>query len=96
MVTVLPSGQLEFKMFAPQAASVEVVGSFTGWTARPVALDRTGEGWWVVRVAVAPGDHDFQYRIDGQAMMADYAAHGVKLNRWGQWVSRLAVPRPAA
>lgn len=92
MVTTLPTGELEFKVFAPFAASVEVLGTFTGWFESPVRLADQGGGWWVGRVAVTPGDHDFQYRIDGESMMADYAAHGVALNRFGQWVSRLAVP----
>lgn len=95
MVTALPTGELEFKVFAPTAASVEVLGSFTGWLAHPVPLARDHEGWWIGRAAVTPGDHDFQYRIDGDSWMADYAAHGVKMNHLGQWVSRLAVPRAA-
>jgi 1,4-alpha-glucan branching enzyme len=95
VVTTLPTGELEFKVFAPHAATVEVLGSFTGWFARPVALVRSPEGWWIGRVGVKPGDHDFQYRIDGEALMADYAAHGVRLNPFGQWVSRLAVPAAA-
>ncbi|MBL8745137.1 MAG: glycogen-binding domain-containing protein [Phycisphaerae bacterium] len=95
MVTPLPSGELEFKVFAPNAASVEVLGSFTGWSERPVAMRNEGGGWWTARAAVTPGDHDFQYRIDGNSWMTDYAAHGVRLNQLGEWVSRLAVPKAA-
>lgn len=93
MVSTLPSGELEFKVFVPSAESVEVLGTFTGWTTHPLSLHRDEAGWWTGRLAVAPGDHDFQYRIDGCGMMADYAAHGVRLNAQGQWISRLAVAR---
>ncbi len=95
MVTALPSGELEFKVFAPNAASVEILGTFTGWFAHPVPLAHAGEGWWIAHAAVTPGDHDFQYRIDGHSWMTDYAAHGVKMNHLGQWVSRLAIPKAA-
>ncbi|MDX2114345.1 MAG: glycogen-binding domain-containing protein [Planctomycetota bacterium] len=96
MVSTLPDGELEFKVFIPTARTVEVVGSFTGWRDRPLALSSDGSGWWTGRTAVPPGDHDFQYRIDGEGWMADFAAHGVRLNPFGQWVSRLAVARRAA
>lgn len=95
MVTTLPTGQLEFKVFAPNAASVEVLGSFTGWLAHPLALGSAGDGWWTIRADIDPGDHDFQYRIDGHEWMTDYAAHGVRRAPDGQWISRLAVPRAA-
>lgn len=95
MVTTLSTGELEFRVFVPAASSVEVLGSFTGWFAKPVPLAPEGEGWWTARTRVAAGDHDFQYRIDGEACMADFAAHGVKMNVRGQWVSRLAVPKAA-
>ncbi len=95
MVTALPTGELEFKVFAPDAARVEVLGTFTGWSASPVALRKQEGGWWSVQTDVSPGDHDFQYRIDGQTWLTDYAAHGVRLNREGHWISRLAVPQAA-
>lgn len=95
MVTALPTGELEFKVFAPDAARVEVLGTFTGWFASPVALQRQEEGWWSGRADVSPGDHDFQYRIDGDRWLTDYAAHGVRLSPEGQWISRLAVRKVA-
>ena len=96
MITSLPSGEIEFKVFIPHAESVEVLGTFTDWMARPYQLQRSHEGWWTGRIRISPGDHDFQYRIDGVSIMADYAAHGVKLNPYGQWISRLAVQNLAA
>lgn len=95
MVTMLPTGELEFKVFAPAADSIEVLGSFTGWTARPIVLARDDQGWWRGVARLAPGDYDFQYRVDHERWMADFAAHGVKLNHFGQWVSRLAVHKAA-
>lgn len=95
MVTPLSTGEIEFKVFAPAASSVEVLGTFTGWFATPLRLAHAGEGWWVGRASIAPGDHDFQYRINGETWLADFAAYGVRMNQFGQWVSRLAVPKAA-
>ena len=93
MVQSLPTGELEFKIFAPEACRVEVVGSFTAWLRFPIELERQPDGHWTARATLSPGDHEFLYRIDGWREQADYAAHGVQLTRSGQWVSRLAVPR---
>lgn len=92
MVTVLGTGETEFRVFSPQAQRVEVCGSFTGWEDRPVEMERSGDGWWSVRVPIEGGDHEFQYRIDGRQWLADYAAHGVKRSGLGCWVSTLFVP----
>ena len=96
MVTTFPDGRCEFKLFAPHARLVEVLGTFTGWHDRPAQMNGAGDGWWTISLHVPPGDHDFQYRIDGWAWQADYAAHGVRMDSQGSWISRLAVPRQGA
>ena len=84
-------GQASFKVFAPHAAHVEIVGSFTGWHDRPTPMKRGDDGWWRTTVTLDPGDHEFQYLIDHREWRADYAAGGLKLNEFGTWVSLLTV-----
>lgn len=36
-----------------------------------------------------PGEHTFHYLVDKWEWMADFAAHGVEVNGFGQWVGRL-------
>ncbi len=96
MVTRLDSGEWEFRTFVPLAAFVEILGTFTGWHDEPLAMLPDGSGWWTARLQLPPGEHEFQYRIDGRAWQADYAAHGVRLARHGAWLSRLNVPKIAA
>lgn len=96
MVTAKSSGEVRFRFFAPSAHRVEVLGDFTGWEAKPLPLEREDGGWWSGLTVVNPGDYDFHYRIDGAETIADYAAYGVKMNRFGRWVSRIAIPKQAA
>ncbi len=91
MVNRLPSGESEFRVFAPSAERVELVGSFTQWEVKPIALEPEGDGWWRAEAALNSGDHDFNYRLDGRSYQTDYAAHGVRLSEDHGWISRLHV-----
>lgn len=94
VVTHLSSGSVEFRVFRPSADRVELLGTFTDWRQRAVSMQKEPSGWFVARLAVEPGDHEFQYLIDGTEWIADYGASGVSQNGYGLWVSALFVPEP--
>lgn len=94
MVEQHEDGQASFRVFAPHAGHVELVGSFTGWHDRPAPMKRCDDGWWRTTLALNPGDHEFQYLIDHREWRADYAAGGIRLNEFGTWVSLLTVYAP--
>jgi hypothetical protein len=50
-----------------------------------------GDGWWEARAPIPTGDHLFSYVVDGGSWLPDYAAHGIKANGFGGWVSQLCV-----
>lgn len=79
-----------FRVFFPHAAGVSLVGTFTQWSRRPVAMTRQFPGWWVATVPVPAGSHAFAYNVDG-VQVADFAAEGVEQDAAGKWVSRLTV-----
>lgn len=81
-----------FRVYLPQAATVELVGAFSNWRESPIPLIREHSGWWFVRLELPPGDHDFSYLVDGSTWLPDYAASGVKRNGFGGWVSQVVVP----
>lgn len=81
-----------FRVYLPQASEVQLVGSFTNWRDRGVAMTREDTGWWTAAVPLPEGDHDFCYLVNGSTWLADYAASGVKRNSFGGWVSQLHVP----
>jgi 1,4-alpha-glucan branching enzyme len=91
MVVTESSGQKTFRVYLPEASGVELVGSFTDWRSRPIAMAKEDTGWWTATVALNPGDHDFNYLVDGSFWLADYAASGVRRNPYGGWVSQIHV-----
>jgi len=80
-----------FRLFRPEASRVELSGNFTDWDANRIELSKTDDGWWEIELDLLPGDYEFQYVIDHHIRLADFAANGVKLNGFGQWVSLLMV-----
>lgn len=92
MVTLREDGSCEFRIYLPHARDVRVVGDFTGWREHALAMGPAADGWWTLRARLPAGDHLFNYLVDGDAWLPDYAAHGIQPNAWGGWVSMLAAP----
>jgi len=84
-----------FRVYLPEATSVELVGTFTAWRACAIRMTRESTGWWSASTQVPPGEHDFSYLVNGASWVADYAASGVRRNAFGGWVSQLYVSEPA-
>ncbi|MGQ0627468.1 MAG: glycogen-binding domain-containing protein [Phycisphaerales bacterium] len=91
MVAIENDGTVSFKVFLPHAAKVDVMGDFTDWGRSRLKMVREYPGWWRAKTKVPPGPHSFCYVIDDSIHLADYAAHGVKLDGSGNWVSELSI-----
>ena len=89
MTTVGRDGSVEFRFFRPTAREVALAGDFNGWR-RNLPMRRDANGWWTLRVTLAPGDYRFRYVADGE-WYTDFAANGVELVKHG-WNSLLHVP----
>lgn len=85
-----------FRVYLPEARSVELVGAFTDWRAGAIRMIREETGWWMAKVDLGPGDHDFSYLVNGSVWLPDYAASGVKRNSFGGWVSQIHVSEVSA
>ena len=59
-------GSVVFRIHAPEAANVSVVGSFNEWNGTATPLAKTSDGWWEARVALAPGSYEYAYVIDAK------------------------------
>ncbi len=61
----LPDGYL-FSIKRPDASSVNVAGSFNGWStdAAPMS-DDDGDGVWTAVLAIEPGTYEYKFAIDG-------------------------------
>lgn len=76
MVTVDVHQGLQFRVHLPQAAQVEIVGSFHGWHESTYPMHRDDAGMWTATIDPGPGAFLFRYRIDGRGWMLDPDDHG--------------------
>ncbi len=91
MVTV-SNGAVEFSFFRPQAQGVHVVGEFNDWRTDQLPMTRNENGYWTLKLQLAPGVFKFRYLADG-TWYTDYAAFGVDPGPFG-YDSVLHVPAP--
>ena len=91
MVSHTNESVFTFRMFSPGSESVWVVGDFTGWERSAVHMVKGVDGWWSAEVDLPEGEHEFCYLVDSTTWLPDYAAHGVRRNSAGGWVSRVHV-----
>ena len=61
-----------FYCAAPQAKTVELVGDFNHW--QPLPMTRSVDGWWLARVELCHGQHQYRFLVDGQPMLDPHAA----------------------
>ena len=62
------------------ARSVVLVGSFNGWLAQPLLLER--DGWWTTAVSLPPGEYEYLFLVDGNPWN-DPLDDGRSANAWG-------------
>ena len=55
-----------FGYTAPEATSVLLVGDFTNWQAKPIALAKGPDGLWLTAVNLPPGEYAYRYLVDGE------------------------------
>jgi hypothetical protein len=83
---------VEFRLAAPDAGSVSLVGDFNEW--QPVhQLRQVSEGVWSVSVTLEPGVYDYGFVVNGATLRLDPLAPRVS-DGFGGESSRLAVLAP--
>ena len=58
--------RVTFKVRAPAAEEVIVVGDFNNWNAHEHPMKKDDEGFWKVTVLLAPGRYEYKLLIDGR------------------------------
>ncbi len=56
----------EFRLRAPEAKAVSLVGEMNGWDPKATPLARDGSGTWKVRVPLEPGQWLYKFFVDGR------------------------------
>ena len=55
----------QFKLFAPQAKKVSVVGSFNNWDPKKVTAKKDTGGNWTGKISLKPGRYEYKFLVDG-------------------------------
>jgi hypothetical protein len=85
-----PPVYVQFRITVPNARSVALAGTFTGW--KPAyRLRRTDRGEWTVLVPLRPGVHDYAFVVDGRTWVSDPNAPQVD-DSFGGTNSRISLP----
>lgn len=87
-----PQMVVEFRLAAPDAQAVALVGDFNAWQPEH-QLRETAPGVWTVSVALEPGVYDYGFMVDGATLRLDPLAPRVA-DGFGGESSRLAVLPP--
>lgn len=83
---------VEFRLDAPAAQQVELVGNFSDW--KPAHVMKRGRaGTWTVVVPLTPGVHNYSFVVDGDRWVPDPMAPAVS-DGFGGLNSQLAVLSP--
>lgn len=85
-----PPVYVQFRITVPNARSVALAGTFTGWKPA-VALHRGADGEWTALVPLRPGVHDYAYVVDGERWVTDPNAPQVD-DSFGGTNSRISLP----
>ncbi len=71
------AGGTTFRVWAPNASSVHVAGTFNGWNTTSRPLYGEGSGWWSVDAAGAGVGQEYRYVINGSLWKTDPYARDV-------------------
>jgi 1,4-alpha-glucan branching enzyme len=55
-----------FRLVAPEATRVQLVGDFTQWRGEPIEMTRGEDGVWVGSVGLKPGVYQYRFLVDGE------------------------------
>jgi hypothetical protein len=86
---------VQFVLHAPEAAQVELLGSFTGWGQDKLVLqgpDATGH--WSASLQLPPGQYEYMFLVDGQEWRTDPAAMYHRPDGFGRENAVLEVTGP--
>lgn len=64
---------VSFRLNAPEAKSVAIVGDFNQWNQSARPLKQRKDGVWWVNLRLAPGKYQYKFMVDGSRWQEDPA-----------------------
>ena len=55
----------EFKLCAPTAKKVSIVGAFNNWDTKENPAKKDSRGNWLVKLDLRPGRYEYKFFVDG-------------------------------
>ncbi|HUQ46101.1 MAG TPA: glycogen-binding domain-containing protein [Gemmatimonadaceae bacterium] len=83
------AGRRTFRVLAPRATTVEIMGDFTSWA--PVPLAQVAGGWWTIALPVSSGTHEMNLRASGAGWVVPPGLTAID-DEFGGAVGVLVVP----
>lgn len=83
--------KVRFRLVAPGAKEVLLVGDFTDWSARPMRRSKPRSRTFETTVSLAPGTYEYKFIVDGE-WREDPRADSVP-NEFGTSNSQISIPR---
>ncbi len=69
---IIDARGVRFRIHAPAAKTVSIVGSFNRWDRERDRLDGPDkDGWWGITLPLPDGRHEYLFLIDGRIWLAD-------------------------
>jgi 1,4-alpha-glucan branching enzyme len=87
-----PFSTIRLELYAPGAQRVFVAGSFNNWEPSATALYASAAGHWSRELALAPGQYEYLFLVDGQ-WRPDPNAKDYNPNPFGGLNCVLEIPR---
>jgi len=73
---------IAFKLSAPSAKRVSVVGSFNNWDIKANPAKKDLKGNWAVKLSLKPGKYEYKFFVDGN-WVNDPGCRGCVTNSFG-------------
>jgi len=81
---------IAFELYAPEANTVFLAGSFNSWDPAKHSLKKGEKGIWKISVDLSPGKYEYRYKID-DTWQNDPSAAEFSPNAFGSWNCVIAV-----
>lgn len=82
MARTSESKAVAFKLYAPSAKKVSLVGSFNNWDTKKSSAKKDTKGNWIAKVSLKPGRHEYKFFVDG-SWVNDPGCKSCVLNTFG-------------
>ena len=58
--------KVNFKIWAPEAKTVSLMGTFNQWNAKTHLMKKDADGCWHKSIMTIPGRYEYRYLVDGK------------------------------